>query len=85
MEKHPPRPTTKPRLTAQGAALTRQRLKYGLRQSDVAKVLDCHPGRISEWEQGIRSIPADVLLKLKELFRELEQMAEQIQSKNDKI
>ena len=62
-----PRQVTTARRTQEGRWLYRERLRRGLRQSDVAAILQCNGGRISEWEQGLRLLPPDVKAKLKQL------------------
>ena len=44
----------KPRSTPFGEWLTTWRIAKGMRQTDLAKLLDLHPGRISEFETGLR-------------------------------
>lgn len=63
-----PRPATRPRLTSRGRWLYKLRMSKNWRQSDLAAQLGIHPGRVSEWEQGKREIPEDVLQDLYEIF-----------------
>lgn len=72
MGKQPPRPPTKPRLTPEGRWLTEQRLRFGKRQSDIAQLFDCHPGRICEWEKGDHPIPDEEMCELRAYFQNLE-------------
>jgi DNA-binding transcriptional regulator YiaG len=55
-----PRPATRKRKTAFGTFLTARRMELELTQMAVATVLDVHPGRISEWEQGKYEIPDEI-------------------------
>ena len=59
-EHNPPRPATKPRRTAEGQLMYDARMAKNMRQSDLASLLSIHSGRISEWEQGTRPIPANM-------------------------
>jgi DNA-binding transcriptional regulator YiaG len=43
-------------------------MECGLRQSDVAAHLEVNQGRIVEWEQGKRLVPAPIRERLLALF-----------------
>lgn len=69
MKRHgTPRPARKPRSSPTGIWLYEQRMQHQLRQSDLAAQLGISSGRISEWEQGVRLVPDEILADLTSLF-----------------
>lgn len=60
--------TTSYLLTANGAALTRARIKKGMGQEDVAQQMGLNRSTICRWEQGFSQPSQDRVFELVDLF-----------------
>jgi len=59
---------SKPRVTAENSRLQQIRLEQGLRQSEIAEVLDVSATQWQRWERGKSPVPKLVWLALKGLY-----------------
>jgi transcriptional regulator with XRE-family HTH domain len=55
---------TTPQRQAIGCALRKARVLVGMTQQDLADAMGITQGQVSQWEMGMRDIPASVLLDL---------------------
>jgi len=60
--------TNKEQFEAIGEYLKEKRIKKGLSQIDVAKVLDCKSQFISNWERGLCTPPWDYLKTIVRMY-----------------